>query len=144
MRLATLIRQASWRAKLFAVIAVVGLLDWFNVSNPCEWPLLRCPDYPFRHHPQVTPGLYPPLIFDEGCTLPNDRVDDPIGWECRPNTWSFGGPPGPYCEARCNVSVFSWAYTAGYWWLISSAGGLLLSLLSRRRVHPQRSPTGRG
>jgi hypothetical protein len=134
MRIKSLVLRGSWRTRIFAGLVLAGLLDWVNVSNPCEWPLLRCPDYPFRHHPQVTPGLYPPLIFDEGCVLPNERIEGPIGWECRPSTWSLGRPPGEFCQTRCRVSPFSWVYTVAYWWLVSSVANFLVTLPSRWRA----------
>lgn len=102
------------------VIVILGLMDWYNVLNPCESPFFDiCPDYPYSHHPDVLPGLYPPLIFEEACIEPHEKRLNLVGWECRPNTWKFMMAAGSYCEANCDVKIASWIYTILYWGFLS-------------------------
>ena len=117
---------------LFIILIVLGVSDWFNILNVCESPLPigGCVDYPFKHHPDVIPGLYPPLIFDEGCVQPHQKITGPIGWECRPNTWKLMMERGTFCEANCNVNFLSWVYTVIYWYLLSC---IIISIYSKLR-----------
>ncbi|NQU07655.1 MAG: serine/threonine protein kinase, partial [Candidatus Abyssubacteria bacterium] len=104
----------------FAVLLSLGILDWYNVLNPCESPFFgECLDYAYAHRPSVVPGLYPPLLFEEACMKPHQQVVNHFSWICRPNTWSLAflvpQPGKTHCTASCHVSVVSWYYTAIHW-----------------------------
>jgi hypothetical protein len=104
---------------VFILLIVLGVIDWFNLLDSCESPLFGfCPDYPFAHHPDVIPGLYPPLFFQEGCSG-NEKISGFLAWECKPNSWKLGMREGDYCTANCNVNFFSWIYVLIYWYLLS-------------------------
>jgi hypothetical protein len=113
--------KPDWRKiAVLVIIVFLGLFDWINILNDCESPFFgQCADYPFKHHPSLTPGLFLPFIFDEGCIEPNQKINNIISWECRPNIWKLEMERGTYCEANCNVNYLSYVYTGIYWYLLS-------------------------
>ena len=55
---------------IFIILITLGVLDWINIFTPCVSPIFpKCHalDATFEWIPDATPGLYPPLLFDEGC-----------------------------------------------------------------------------
>ncbi len=106
-------------ATMLFVLLSLGALDWFNVLNPCESPFYNqeCLDYPYEHHPDIFPGLFPPLLFREGCTESQQKIINPFGWKCIPITWQVD--EWNFCNTTCKVNPISWAYTALYWHALS-------------------------
>jgi hypothetical protein len=123
----------GWRSAIFALLLLLGALDWANVTNPCEWPISACRDYPLRHPIRLTPGLYPPMFFADGCQPPATHSSPLIGWSCQTKLWSAAGAGQLICEASCRINPFSWVYVLLYWFLIATVLGWLLQRLSPRR-----------
>jgi hypothetical protein len=104
---------------VFIILLALGILDWLNVLNPCESPFFykECLDYPYNHHPELFPGLFPPLLFDEGCAGAHQKIVSLFGWKCEPISWQVD--EWVFCRANCSVNHISWAYTALYWYLLA-------------------------
>jgi hypothetical protein len=101
------------------ILLILAGLDWFNVLNHCEFPFYaeECLDYPYEHHADVFPGLFPPLLFDEGCTDAHQKTLNPLGWECKPITWQVD--EWHFCRANCTINPVSWVYAGMYWYVLA-------------------------
>jgi len=85
-----------------------------------------------EHHPDVFPGLFPPLFFDEGCTASQQKIIKSLGWECIPITWQVD--EWNFCNATCRVKPISWAYTAVYWYALACVIVFLPTRLRRKEI----------
>jgi hypothetical protein len=112
----------------------LGALDWFNVLNRCESPLFdeECLDYPYAHHVEVFPGLFPPLLLDEGCTESHQKIVKLFGWKCLPITWQVD--EWSFCRAECSVNRISWACVAAYWYLLACIIDFIPGRLRKKEI----------
>lgn len=112
---------------IFAVLIILGYANWYYTKNFCKFASMTdC-----SSQINLLPGLFPPLIFDEGVVsdLSNELKTNFVGWGCDPSAWF--GPVGPIrATASCNIKIISIFYTLIYWYVLSS---LLVTIFKKLR-----------